>query len=157
MKVLSVVSAYCPPLSYVFMLCALPMPTITLCVLHPQCCFHALAACCLTHMLLTGIANVHIAFNCSNLSGGRGMTVWLLYIPSFSLNLPLDTAVAKRCAGQFVARIQKVRGVDFSYQPPPRNIVPYAAALKGQHPRSVTVSLPQQPICSPVAMYSKRL
>ena len=38
-------------------------------------------------------------------------------------------------AGQFVARIQKVRGVEFSYQPPPRNIVPYAAALKGQHPR----------------------
>ena len=40
-------------------------------------------------------------------------------------------------AGQCVARIQKVRGVEFSYQPPPRNIVPYAAALKGQHPRCV--------------------
>ncbi|DBB03863.1 TPA: hypothetical protein ACH3X1_012952 [Trebouxia sp. C0004] len=40
-----------------------------------------------------------------------------------------------RYCGQFVGRIQKVRGVEFSYQPPPRNIVPYAAALKGQHPR----------------------
>ncbi len=42
--------------------------------------------------------------------------------------------------GQFVGRIQKVRGVEFSYQPPPRNIVPYAAALKGQHPRCVLFS-----------------
>ncbi|KAL3154371.1 hypothetical protein ABBQ32_013848 [Trebouxia sp. C0010 RCD-2024] len=47
-----------------------------------------------------------------------------------------------RYCGQFVARIQKVRGVEFSYQPPPRNIVPYAAALKGQHPRLSRAELP---------------
>ena len=38
-------------------------------------------------------------------------------------------------AGQYVARMQLVRGIAFSYQPPPRNIVPYAAALKGQSTR----------------------
>ena len=38
-------------------------------------------------------------------------------------------------AGQSVSRIQHVGGVDFSYQPPPRNIVPYAASLKGQGAR----------------------
>ena len=31
--------------------------------------------------------------------------------------------------------MQIVRGIAFSYQPPPRNIVPYAAALKGQSTR----------------------
>lgn len=36
-------------------------------------------------------------------------------------------------AGMCVSRVQKVRGVEFSYQPPPRNVVPYAAALKGQN------------------------
>ncbi len=29
-------------------------------------------------------------------------------------------------------RLQRVLGVDFSYQPPPRSVVPCAAALKGQ-------------------------
>ena len=33
-------------------------------------------------------------------------------------------------AGQLVARIQRVMGVEFIYQPPPKNRVPYAAALK---------------------------
>ena len=32
-------------------------------------------------------------------------------------------------------RMQTIRGIAFSYQPPPRNIVPYAAALKGQSTR----------------------
>lgn len=31
-----------------------------------------------------------------------------------------------------MARTQRIGGVDFSYQPPPRHIVPYAASLKGQ-------------------------
>lgn len=39
---------------------------------------------------------------------------------------------APTAAGQAVPRTQRVAGVDFSYQPPPRHIVPYAAALKGQ-------------------------
>lgn len=34
--------------------------------------------------------------------------------------------------GKCVSRQQRVHGVDFCYQPPPRNIVPCAAALKGQ-------------------------
>ena len=47
-----------------------------------------------------------------------------------------DIAVA--CAtGQYVPRMQTMRGIAFSYQPPPRNIVPYAAALKGQSTRCV--------------------
>jgi hypothetical protein len=33
-------------------------------------------------------------------------------------------------AGQVVARAQHVAGVNFSYQPPPRHLVPFAAALK---------------------------
>ena len=41
-------------------------------------------------------------------------------------------ALPASCAGKSVSRIQHVGGVDFSYQPPPRNIVPYAASLKGQ-------------------------
>lgn len=32
--------------------------------------------------------------------------------------------------GQTVDRIQRIRGVDFYYSPPPRSAVPYAAALK---------------------------
>ncbi|KAK9831875.1 hypothetical protein WJX81_004387 [Elliptochloris bilobata] len=39
--------------------------------------------------------------------------------------------------GQYVPRMQTIRGIAFSYQPPPRNIVPYAAALKGQSTRCV--------------------
>ncbi|KAG1655368.1 hypothetical protein FOA52_012095 [Chlamydomonas sp. UWO 241] len=34
-------------------------------------------------------------------------------------------------SGQAVGRLQRVCGVDFSYQPPPKSIVPFAAALKG--------------------------
>ncbi|KAK9832981.1 hypothetical protein WJX74_003342 [Apatococcus lobatus] len=37
--------------------------------------------------------------------------------------------------GQHVHRSQIVSGVEFSYQPPPRHLVPYAAALKGQGSR----------------------
>ena len=39
-----------------------------------------------------------------------------------------------RYAGQAVPRAQRVLGVEFSYQPPPKNVVPYAASLKGTHP-----------------------
>lgn len=35
--------------------------------------------------------------------------------------------------GQAVPRIQRVLGVEFSYQPPPKCTVPYAASLKGTH------------------------
>ncbi len=38
------------------------------------------------------------------------------------------------CAGQYVSKAQKVHNMEFYYQPPPRNIVPHAAALKGQQP-----------------------
>jgi hypothetical protein len=31
-----------------------------------------------------------------------------------------------------VPRVQMIRGIPFSYQPPPRTIVPHAAGLKGQ-------------------------
>ena len=40
------------------------------------------------------------------------------------------------CAGQSVSRVQVLHGISFSYQPPPRNIVPYAASLKGPGTRS---------------------
>ena len=45
----------------------------------------------------------------------------------------LPTSGVPAAAGMCVSRVQKVRGVEFSYQPPPRNVVPYAAALKGQN------------------------
>ena len=32
--------------------------------------------------------------------------------------------------GRFVNRTQRIRGLDFTYQPPPRHLVPYAAALR---------------------------
>ena len=38
-------------------------------------------------------------------------------------------------AGECVSRTQTIHGIDFSYQPPPRTVVPYAAALKGQGSR----------------------
>ncbi len=44
------------------------------------------------------------------------------------------------CAGQYVSRAQKVHNMDFFYQPPPRNVVPQAAALKAHHPRSAMSS-----------------
>ncbi|KAK9801944.1 hypothetical protein WJX73_008785 [Symbiochloris irregularis] len=37
-----------------------------------------------------------------------------------------------RYCGESVSRIQTVHGIDFMYQPPPRNVVPYAASLKNQ-------------------------
>ncbi|GAX73639.1 hypothetical protein CEUSTIGMA_g1090.t1 [Chlamydomonas eustigma] len=40
-----------------------------------------------------------------------------------------------KCMGLTVGRSQKVMGVEFSYQPPPKSVVPYAAALKGHIPR----------------------
>lgn len=38
-------------------------------------------------------------------------------------------------AGHFVSRLQIIHGIPFSYQPPPRTIVPHAAGLKGQGTR----------------------
>lgn len=38
-----------------------------------------------------------------------------------------------RYVGQAVPRAQRVLGVEFSYQPPPKSTVPYAASLKGTH------------------------
>lgn len=35
-------------------------------------------------------------------------------------------------AGHLVSRLQIIHGIAFSYQPPPRTIVPHAAGLKGQ-------------------------
>lgn len=45
-----------------------------------------------------------------------------------------------RCCGQAVGRVQRIMGVEFSYQPPPKNVVPFAAALKGhvQRPARTT-------------------
>ena len=43
------------------------------------------------------------------------------------------TPVRPPLSGQAVNRSQTVMGVEFSYQPPPKSVVPYAAALKGQH------------------------
>ena len=40
-------------------------------------------------------------------------------------------------AGQAVGRAQLVMGVEFSYQPPPKSVVPFAAALKGHVQRRV--------------------
>ena len=38
-------------------------------------------------------------------------------------------------AGQCVSNVQKIHSIDFSYQPPPRTVVPHAAGLKGQSHR----------------------
>ena len=38
-------------------------------------------------------------------------------------------------AGQCVSPIQRLHDIDFSYQPPPRTVVPHAAGLKGQSHR----------------------
>jgi len=38
-------------------------------------------------------------------------------------------------AGQCVSSTQRIHGIDFSYQPPPRTVVPHAAGLKGQSHR----------------------
>lgn len=34
--------------------------------------------------------------------------------------------------GEFVQRLQYIRGVEFSYQPPPKNVMPNAASVNGQ-------------------------
>ena len=70
-------------------------------------------------------------FPCQSLGWAAGLTTVVSW---FLLQVTVHE-VGNCNAGQFVARIQRVRNVDFSYQPPPRNIVPQAAALKGQHPR----------------------
>lgn len=45
-------------------------------------------------------------------------------------NTAADATGLPPAAGQVVARAQHVAGVNFSYQPPPRHLVPFAAALK---------------------------
>ena len=40
------------------------------------------------------------------------------------------------CKGTFVNRIQEIHGVEFTYQPPPRSVVPFAAALRTSASRS---------------------
>lgn len=53
------------------------------------------------------------------------------------------------CAGQYVPRVQVIRGICFSYQPPPRTIVPHAASLKGQGSRCapcISVHFPLPPL-----------
>ncbi|KAL0055988.1 hypothetical protein WJX82_006439 [Trebouxia sp. C0006] len=44
-----------------------------------------------------------------------------------------------RYSGQYVSKAQRVHNMEFYYQPPPRNIVPHAAALKGCQGISATV------------------
>ena len=39
-------------------------------------------------------------------------------------------------------RVQMIQGIPFSYQPPPRTIVPHAAGLKGQGSRCALPHLP---------------
>ena len=47
---------------------------------------------------------------------------------------------ATRCfaAGQYVSQMQRIHGIDFVYHPPPRNVVPHAAALQSLQTRSAT-------------------
>jgi hypothetical protein len=54
------------------------------------------------------------------------VTVRPLLLLPLRLLLPLLSAAA----GQSVPRAQNVLGVTFSYQPPPKSIVPCAASLK---------------------------
>ncbi len=42
--------------------------------------------------------------------------------------------------GEFVQRLQRIRGVEFSYQPPPRSAAPQAAALGGVKGASASVA-----------------
>ncbi len=52
-----------------------------------------------------------------------------------SSNRPLPPHAHIARSGQAVGRAQQVMGVEFSYQPPPKSVVPFAAALKGNLPR----------------------
>ena len=51
-----------------------------------------------------------------------------------------------------MSRTQTVHSINFSYQPPPRNVVPYAAALKGQGSRCAPQ--PCMLSCSPAKTHS---
>jgi hypothetical protein len=43
---------------------------------------------------------------------------------------PFPSLALYSTAGHSVSRMQPVSGIDFCYQPPPRSVVPHAAALK---------------------------
>ena len=53
----------------------------------------------------------------------------VLHHDSFCFS-PAQFLCEGRCRGLSVNRIQRIRGVDFSYRPPPRHKVPYAASLR---------------------------
>eukprot|EP00887_Chlorella_sp_A99_P001213 scaffold14.g1213.t1 len=59
-------------------------------------------------------------------------------------------------AGQSVPRLQRVSGMDFAYQPPPRNIVPFAASLRGQGGRRQGACQPAKP-CGPTHSHTSSL
>lgn len=56
------------------------------------------------------------------------ISVQLRYVYCF-VRHDLQYLCEGKCSGKVVTRIHRIRGIDFSYQPPPRNIVPFAAAL----------------------------
>lgn len=81
----------------------------------------------------------------------RPCRVFLIEGDSNSITAALQVVVAAvdrykelcegRYTGQAVPRIQRVCGVEFCYQPPPRNVVPFAAALKGPGHRASEVMI----------------
>ena len=60
--------------------------------------------------------------------------------PSLGSRLHTVTHVA---AGQYVSQLQRIHDIDFVYQPPPKNVVPHAAALKSLQARSDSALLVQ--------------
>ena len=71
------------------------------------------------------------------------------------------------CVGKFVSRIQRIRDIEFNYQPPPRHLVPYAAALRGvtktpppvtatQHQGSQGFTSSVSPTAAPIALQQQQ-
>lgn len=69
------------------------------------------------------------------LEGIFDTVIVLLMVTLFISQYGMSRVFCHASVGQFVPRVQMIRGIPFSYQPPPRTIVPHAAGLKGQGTR----------------------
>ncbi|GBF97607.1 hypothetical protein Rsub_10743 [Raphidocelis subcapitata] len=72
------------------------------------------------------------------IGGDRRSMAQAIYVVTAAVDRYKELCEGKY-SGQAVPRVQRVLGVEFAYQPPPKSTVPYAASLKGTH-----VGLPSQ-------------
>lgn len=79
-----------------------------------------------------GISNASCEPCCALLSF---LQLWPTYSAKASAGF-ISPALQRFAVGQYVTQFQRIHDIDFVYHPPPRRVVPHAAALQSLHTRS---------------------